>query len=68
MPGRRLTIDIAYDRGDAVNWEGCNGHVTALIVTDGAVLYEVEFMGRDGNLYTHQFQHFQLEDGHKNYS
>ncbi len=68
MPGRRLTIDIAFDRGDAVNWMGCNGYVTALIVTDGAVLYEVEYMNRDGELAVYRFQHYELEEGHKNYS
>jgi hypothetical protein len=65
MPGQRLTIDIAYDRGDAVNWLGCNGHVTALIVLDGSVQYEVQFLDRQGQACLGRFQHFELEEGHE---
>lgn len=65
MAGRRLTIDIAYDRGDAVNWMGCNGYVVALIVLDGSVQYEVQFKDDNGQVSARIFQHFELEDGHK---
>jgi len=65
MPGRRLTLDIAFDRGDAVNWLGCNGHVIALIVLDGCVQYEVQFLDNQGQACLGRFQQFELEEGHE---
>ncbi len=64
MPGRRLTIDVVYDRGDAVNYQGCNGYVTALVLVDGLIWYEVRFKDEKGDVQSQLFQRFELEEGH----
>lgn len=65
MPARRLTIEVAFERGDAVNWLGCNGHAVALVVTNGCVLYEVQFLDPQGALCLWRFQHYELNEGHE---
>ena len=64
MPGRRLTIDIAFDRGDAVNYQGCNGYVIAVVVLDGSIQYEVQLLDNNGNICTGRFQQFEISEGH----
>jgi hypothetical protein len=65
MAAERVTIDVKYDRGDEVNWMGCNGHVVALVVTEGAVLYEVQFLDHQGAPCVGRFQYFELAKGHE---
>ncbi len=65
MPGRKLTIDVAYEYGDEVNYQGCNGAVIGVALRDGVVMYEVQFLDNNGNVVTQWFRVFEIDEGHE---